>query len=109
MKPGAPPKAAISGAMASSLSGPAVVTWMVPMRLASRSWARPPSWLAGKCWASMRPPLSTLSVSFQASKALVRGEPIASEWAMRQVNSAAWAGRMTAGLLADAEAARPAG
>ena len=34
---------AISGAMASSLSGPAVVTWMVPIRLPSSASARPRS------------------------------------------------------------------
>jgi len=38
MKPGAPPHAAISGAMTSSVSGPPVVTWMLPSRFCSIFW-----------------------------------------------------------------------
>jgi hypothetical protein len=86
MNPGAPPNAAISGAMASSESGPAVVTWIVPMRLPSSASARPPSCAAGKCWASIRPPLFALSVLAQASKALVIGVPMPSVWAILQTN-----------------------
>ena len=75
------------------------------MRLPSSASARPPSCAAGKCWASMRPPLFALSVLAQASKALVIGVPMPSVWAILQTNFF-WANalRLMAGM---ARAARP--
>jgi len=64
----------------------AVVAWIVPMRLPSSASARPPSCAAGKCCASMRPPLFSFIVFAQASKALVIGVPMPSVWAIFMTN-----------------------